>query len=218
MVAFLLALLAVPEAAPAAQEILPREVSESLSHALAIPGARIVPLAWSAPAGCRVRRASVPRAIDGSGRVAVKFVGNNCSGWGWVRLGDLVRNRGHDARHACRRGRGVGVRHGRAGSAARPHALRSARRRGGGAQPARGNRARSTRREHELCGGRRSREDRRGGWSSGHRDPRDGVSLCAPSRACAVLSTGKHVEGRMDDGGRLIVEVPDEGSMAAGSH
>jgi flagella basal body P-ring formation protein FlgA len=31
---------------------------------------------------------------------------------------------------------------------------------------------------------------------------------CARSRACAVLSSGKHLEGRMDDDGRLIVEVP----------
>ena len=58
MVAFLLALLAVSDAAPAAQEILPREVSESLTRALAIPGARIVPLSWSAPANCRIRNAS----------------------------------------------------------------------------------------------------------------------------------------------------------------
>jgi hypothetical protein len=30
---------------------------------------------------------------------------------------------------------------------------------------------------------------------------------CGPSRACAVLSSGKHLEGRMD-GGRMIVELP----------
>ena len=31
---------------------------------------------------------------------------------------------------------------------------------------------------------------------------------CGQSRACAVLASGKHLEGRMDDSGRLIVEVP----------
>jgi flagella basal body P-ring formation protein FlgA len=31
---------------------------------------------------------------------------------------------------------------------------------------------------------------------------------CGQSRACAVLSSGRHLEGHMDDRGRLIVEVP----------
>jgi flagella basal body P-ring formation protein FlgA len=61
-------------------------VSESLSHALAIPGARIVPLSWSAPDRLSYSQCQRVAPIDGSGRVAVKFAGKNCSGWGWVRL------------------------------------------------------------------------------------------------------------------------------------
>jgi len=206
MVAFLLALLAVPEAAPAAQEILPREVSESLSHALAIPGARIVPLAWSAPAGCRVRRASVPRAIDGSGRVAVKFVGNNCSGWGWVRLeiwsetavttralraGEAVESGFAMVEREVRPGRmpfvppvgGVAVRSLPAGTALDPRDVSMS-------SVVAGDPVKVV-----VAAGAVAIE------TQGRRVP------CAPSRACAVLSTGKHVEGRMDDGGRLIVEV-----------
>ena len=86
MVAILLALHAVSGLAPSAQDFLPSEVSESLTRALAIPGARIVPISWSAPANCPIRNASVPHAIDGSGHVAVKFAGRGCSGWGWVHL------------------------------------------------------------------------------------------------------------------------------------
>jgi hypothetical protein len=33
-------------------------------------------------------------------------------------------------------------------------------------------------------------------------------SQCLHGRDCAVLSSGKHVEGHIDEGGRLIVEVP----------
>jgi len=81
-----LALLAVSNTANTVPEILPGEVSESLQRALVVPGARIVPLSWSGSKQCRIRNASVPRAVDGSGRVAVKFSGAGCSGWGWVRL------------------------------------------------------------------------------------------------------------------------------------
>src|ERR1039457_4104000 len=94
MVVFLLALLALSEAAPVAQEILPREVSESLTHALAIPGARIVPITWSAPSNCRIQNASVAHAIDGSGRVVVKFSGRGCSGHGLL---DEASRRVHHA-------------------------------------------------------------------------------------------------------------------------
>ena len=33
-------------------------------------------------------------------------------------------------------------------------------------------------------------------------------SNCLRGRDCAILSSGRHVEGHLDDAGRLIVEVP----------
>ena len=206
MVGFLLALLAVPDAAPAAQEILPREVSESLSHALAISGARIVPLAWSAPQGCHIRNASVSHPIDGSGRVAVKFAGRNCSGWGWVRLevwsetaittralraGEAVETGYARVEQEVRSGRmpfvppagAVAVRNLPAGTALDPRDVSNS----------------------SVVAGDPVKIIVAAGAvaiaTQGRRIP------CSPSRACAVLASGKHVEGRMDDSGRLIVEV-----------
>jgi flagella basal body P-ring formation protein FlgA len=207
MVAFLLALLAVSDAAPAAQEILPREVSESLARALAIPGARIVPLSWSAPANCRIRNASLAHAIDGSGRVAVKFSGRGCTGWGWVRLEVWAET-------------AVTTRAVRAGEALTDSfALIEQEVRPGrvpyvppqGAVAVRGLSSGTTINAADV-----SRSAVVAGdpvkilvvsgvlavEAQGRRIP------CGQSRACAVLSSGKHLEGHMDDGGRLIVEVP----------
>ena len=207
MVAFLLALLAVSDAAPAAQEILPREVSESLTRALAIPGARIVPISWSAPANCRIRNASVAHAIDGSGRVAVKFSGRGCTGWGWVHLEVWAET-------------AVTTRAVRAGEAlAESFALIEQEVRPGrmpyvppqGAVAVRGLSSGTTINAADV-----SRSAVVAGdpikilvvsgvlavEAQGRRIP------CGQSRACAVLSSGKHLEGHMDDGGRLIVEVP----------
>ncbi len=207
MVALLLALLAVPEAAPAAQEILPSEVSESLTHALVIPGARIVPLSWSAPASCRIRNASVAHGIDGSGRVAVKFSGRGCSGWGWVHLevwaetavttravhaGEAMASSYSMIEQEVGLGRmpfvppdgAVAVRNIPSGSILRPGDVSTSAVLAG--DPV----------KIIVVSGVLVVE------AQGRR-----VS-CGASRACAVLASGKHLEGRMDDSGRLIVEVP----------
>ena len=207
MVAILLALHAVSEPATAGQELLPSAVSESLSHKLAIPGARIVPLAWSAPEGCHIRSASVPRTIEGSGRVAVKYAGKNCSGWGWVRLevwsetavttralhaGEAVETGYAMVEQEVRPGRmpfvppagAVAIRSLPAGTALDPRDVSIT-------SVVAGDPVKII-----VAAGTVAIE------TQGRRVP------CARSRACAVLSTGKHLEGHMDDGGRLIVEVP----------
>ena len=207
MVALLLALHAVSEPASAGREFLPSAVSESLSHALAIPGARIVPLSWSAPTGCQVRNASVPRPIDGSGRVAVKFTGRNCSGWGWVRLeiwsesavttrtlraGEAVESGFAMVEQEVKSGRvpfvpsagAVAVRSLPAGTALGPKDVSMS-------AVVAGDPVKIV-----VAAGAVAIE------TQGRR------VACARSRTCAVLATGKHVEGHMDDSGRLIVEVP----------
>jgi hypothetical protein len=205
MVALLLALHAVSEPASAAREFLPSAVSESLSRALAIPGARIVPLSWSAPQGCHVRSASVPRSIDGSGRVAVKIAGKNCSGWGWIRLEvwseTAVTTRALRAGEAVETGYAMveqEVRSGRMPFVPPAGAVAVRTLPAGTAID-----ARDVSKSSVVAGdpvkviiaGTVAIE------TQGRRIP------CVRSRACAVLPTGKHVEGQMDDNGRLIVEV-----------
>jgi hypothetical protein len=87
---FPLALLLATAAAshPTGAANLPPEVSEVLSRALAVPGARIVPLGWAPqlPAGCVLRQAVLDGTVTGSGRLPVKLYGQACTGWGWVRF------------------------------------------------------------------------------------------------------------------------------------
>ena len=87
---FPLALLFAATAAshPTGAANLPPEVSEVLSRALAVPGARIVPLGWAPqlPAGCVLRQAVLDGTVTGSGRLPVKLYGQACTGWGWVRF------------------------------------------------------------------------------------------------------------------------------------
>ena len=205
MVVLLLALHAVSEPASAGREFLPSAVSESLTRALAIPGARVVPLSWSAPAGCRIESASVPRSIEGSGRMAVKFAGKNCSGWGWVRL--EVWSETAITTRAARVGEAVEfamveqeVRSGRmpfvpsAGSLA----VRSL--------PAGTTLSPADVSKSAVVAGDSVKIVIAAGAVSIETQGRR--VACSRSRACAVLPSGKHLEGRMDDGGRLIVEVP----------
>jgi flagella basal body P-ring formation protein FlgA len=207
MVAFLLALLAVPESAPAAREILPREVSESLTHALAIPGARIVPITWSAPANCRIQNASVAHAIDGSGRVAVKFSGRGCSGWGWVHL-EVWAETAVTTR-AVRVGEVLDSSFAMIDQEVRPGHMPFV--------PPDGTVAvRVLPAGTAICAADVSTSAVVAGDPVKIVVAAGAVAIetqgrrvaCARSRTCAVLSTGKHVEGRMDDSGRLIVEVP----------
>lgn len=67
---------------------LPRSVAAALEAALTVPGGRIVAREYrpSGPARCAPLEASVPTAIAGSGRYAVKIAGGGCTGWAFVRI------------------------------------------------------------------------------------------------------------------------------------
>jgi hypothetical protein len=208
MVALLLALLAASDPALPGRDILPSAVSESLAHALTIPGARIVPLSWSAPAGCGIRSANVSRTIEGSGRVAVKYAGRNCSGWGWVRL--EVWSETAVTTRVVRAGEVVGVSLAMVEkeviSGRRPFipapgavAVRSLPQ-GTILNP-------SDVSMSAVVAGDPIKIIVAAGTLAVETQGRR-VS-CAGSRACAVLPSGKHVEGHMDDAGHLIMEVPE---------
>lgn len=206
-VALLLALLAASPAQPNAGGILPSEVSESLTRALAVPDARLVPVRFSAPAGCRVASAQVPRPIDGSGRVAVKISGRGCSGWGWaevevwaeasvttrmVRAGEKLGPASTVVEREIRSGQVPFIVDGDA-VASRTLPIGSV------IQPSDVSRTRVTLGDQVkvvLIAGLVSIE------TQGRR------SGCVRGRDCAILPSGRHVEGYLDDVGRLIVEVP----------
>ena len=146
-------------------------------------------------------------AIDGSGRVAVKFSGRDCSGWGWVHLevwaetavttrvvraGEALASSFTMVEQEVRSGRtpfvppadAVAVRGLPAGTAIRA------------ADVSRSAVVAGDPIKILVVSGVLAVE------AQGRRIP------CGPSRACAVLSSGKHLEGRMDDRGRMIVELP----------
>jgi hypothetical protein len=221
MVVLVLALLAGPAATSAAREVLPSEVGEALIQALVVPGGRIVTHGWSETGTCRSRQArhgdqgktsrglqiSVPRPIDGSGRVAVKVSGPNCTGWGWaevtvwaptavttraVRAGEPVSSAVRVTEQEVRSGRppflpaanAVAARFLPSGAALGE--LDVAEHAGAAGDPV----------KIVFLSGSVAIE------ASGRR------TTCVRSRACAVLPSGRHVEGYFGDGGQLIVEVP----------
>jgi hypothetical protein len=207
MVALLLALLAASGAMPNAQEDLPGGVSESLTRALVVPSARIVPLRANLPRGCRALSTSVPRPIDGSARVAVRIVGRGCSGWGWidlqvwadtsvttrvVRAGEMLASASTIVEREIRPGQmplivagdAIAARTLPTGAMIRVEDVSRAA--GGLGEPV----------KVVFVSGVVAIE------AQGRR------SNCLRGRDCAVLSSGKHVEGHLDSSGRLVVEVP----------
>jgi hypothetical protein len=206
MVASLLALLAASGAVPTARDILPGEVSESLARALVVPSGRIVPLRWMAPAECRVSSADVARPIDGSGRFPVRVSGRGCKGWAWVELevwaATSVTTRAVRAGEMLTSAVTVVEREIRPGRL--PFIVP------GGAIAS-----------HSLPVGRAIDASDVTRTNVGLGDPIKVVFVsgtvaieaqarrtnCLRDRDCAVLRSGRHVEGHIDEGGRLIVEA-----------
>jgi flagella basal body P-ring formation protein FlgA len=83
-----------PQALP--PQALPPIVKQAIERALTVPGARIAGATEEAggasrPAGCRITEAETLRPVDGSGRIAVKLAGQRaggapCDAWIWVRV------------------------------------------------------------------------------------------------------------------------------------
>lgn len=209
MVAVLLALHAVSGLAPSTQNVLPGVVSESLAQALAVSDARVVALTWTAPTTCRVQSASVQQPITGSGRVAVKVAGKNCAAWGWAQIQVWAKV-------------AVTTRPVRVGEALTPAVTILEREVMSGRPPIIPSEGAVAARSLPS-GVALSVNDVSGstavvgaGESVKVLIASGAVAIeaqgrriaCLRNRACAVLATGKHVEGRWDERGRLIVELP----------
>jgi hypothetical protein len=76
--------LALALALPGAD--VPAPARAALLRALALPGARLEVTGWSSalPPGCEPREAVAPRPVAASGRAALRLRGASCEGWGWA--------------------------------------------------------------------------------------------------------------------------------------
>ncbi len=206
MVALLVALLAASPAYAPGGQAPPDEVNRALARALVVPEARLVVERFTAPANCRVTGASVPRPIDGSGRVGVKVSGRGCTAWAWadvqvwaatsvttrvVRTGERLGSASRVIEREIRPGQ-VPFIVGADALASRTLPL------GNLIQPDDVSRTGTTLGDQVkvvFISGAVAIE------TQGRR------SGCLRGRDCAVLASGRHVEGHMDEAGRLIVEV-----------
>jgi len=207
---FPLALLLMATAAshPTGGASLPREVSEALSHALTVPAARIVPLGWTAhlPAGCALRQATLDGAVTGSGRLPVKLYGEGCKGWGWVNFEvwapTAFTTRPVRAGEKLQSALAVEDREVRSGHVAVVPSP--------GATAARDlPRGTVLEASHIAGAALTSGESVKVIVTSGSLaiEVQGRAISCGAGRICAVLPTGRHVEGHLEDG-HLLVDVP----------
>lgn len=203
------ALFVLLVAAPAVAAELPEEVQRAVVGAVTVAGARVVPLSYrpSLPRGCAVTKASVARPLETSGRVAVKLTGQGCTGWAWVRVelwapvpvttravreGERLAGAFATVEKEIGRGRSpvevpegaIAARGLNAGQIIEASHLRAAQ------APAAGETVKVVVHTGTLMVETTGRS-----------------VACGRGRACAVLPSGRHVEGRMVDG-QLLVEVP----------
>jgi hypothetical protein len=202
-------LLTMATAAPARAEVqLPAEVQTAVDSALAIANARVVPVEYIPSKGrpCEASSAVIARPIDGSGKFAVKLSGKGCTAWAWLKLDvwaevpvttRLVREgeRLDDAVTFVNRqitsGRApvslssesVASRSLPRGQAVMPNDVKRT-----------GGNAGDTIKVLVMSGALAVETSGR-------------IVSCGRDKTCAVLASGKHVEGRLQ-GGRLTVELP----------
>jgi hypothetical protein len=204
-----LLVLTLAAAAPARADLaLPAPVQAALDGAVAIHGARIVPVSYTAANGraCDATSAAINRPVDGSGKFAVKLTGKGCSAWAWLKVDvwaqvpvttRLVREgeRLDDAVTFVDRQ----ITSGRApvtlsAESVASHPIA----RGQAVMPADVKRTSGNAGETVkvlVQSGSLAIE------TSGR------LVNCGRDKTCAVLASGKHVEGRFQDG-RLLVEIP----------
>jgi hypothetical protein len=207
--------LVLASAAPAAlarettsSQPLPPAVDQALAGALAVPGARVDVRSYL-PAGgvtCPVTQASIDRPVEGSGRYPVKVSGQGCTGWAWVELkvfaSVLVTTR------AVRAGEILD-----GATTSQDRELRPGRQPAGnvtGAKAARPlTRGQLVEKDHlelaALPNGSPVKVIVRAGSLSIAQNGR--IVSCGRGRTCAVMPSGKHLEGQIVEG-QLIVEAP----------
>jgi flagella basal body P-ring formation protein FlgA len=179
-----------------------------MERALSVDGARVVPVAWAPalPAACVPQAASVSGAISGSARVAIRLRGDQCPAWAWLRV-EVWATVAVTSR-PVRAGEPLGpavvteereVRAGHAPTVPAPDAVAA----------------------RDLRRGTVIESTHVAGATLPAGEPVKVVVItgalavemqgravpCGSRRTCVVLPSGRHVEGRLENG-RLLVEVP----------
>ena len=190
---------------------VPPAVVAAVESALVGPNGRITLRSFRTPSSagasaCKVREARVERAIEGSGRFPVKLTGRGCPAWGWVevkvhamalvttrpvRAGDSLAGAVTEAEREVRpplRELATDVQGARAGrTLGRGQVVEKSHLEAAGAAPG------STVKVLVKAGALQIIQSGR-------------VVPCGRGRTCAVMPSGKHLEGEMVNG-RLIVEA-----------
>jgi hypothetical protein len=190
---------------------VPAAVSAAVESALVVPGGRLTVRSFRTPGNgttrCTVREASVERPIEGSGRFPVRLSGRGCPAWGWVevkvestmlvtsrpvRAGESLDGAVTEVQREVRpplRELATDVKGARASrSLARGQVVDKSDLQAAGAAPG------STVKVLVKTGSLQIAQSGR-------------IVPCGRGRTCAVMPSGKHVEGSLVEG-RLIVEAP----------
>jgi hypothetical protein len=205
--------LSLAALAPAAPDV-PALAVDAVAAALAVPRARaeVVEVQVTAGRGCPAGRAEALRPVTGSGEVPLRLLGSGpdgrvCEAFGWARV--RVTRTGLVATRALAAGEPLAGAVGPAEVEVRP-----------GQAPAICDLPGEARAAHALAAGAPLHQnDLRLGPAPG--EPitvviladglelsREGRALPCPSgRACALLPSGRRVEGRLE-AGRLVLEAP----------
>lgn len=201
-----LALLAGP-AASHGTDVAP-VVMQAVERALTVDGARVVPVAWmpALPAACVPSAANVSGTIGGSAKVAIRLRGGQCPTWAWLRVEVWATV-------------AVTSRSVRAGEPLAPVLVTEDREvRGGHAPllpPADALAARDLPRgiviesTHVAGASLPAGESLKVIVMTGALavEMQGRAVPCGAGRTCVVLPSGRHMEGRLENG-RLLVEVP----------
>jgi hypothetical protein len=210
---FLTVVLALRAGTAAAGEV-PAPVADALQAALVVPGGRLSVRSYRAPGaqggdGCTVSEANVDKPIEGSGRYPVRVTGRGCSGWAWaevvvkadvlvttrpLRPGDSLQSATTQVEREIRAGRQPLTAAGDIGQARAARPLQRGQRVERSHVEAAGAAAGATVKVVIRAGDLYIAQSGR-------------VVPCGRGRTCAVMPSGKHVEGALVDG-QLMVEAP----------
>jgi hypothetical protein len=201
-------ILTLVAAAPAAavEVTLPAPVQAAVDNAVMVAGARVVPVSYAVSGRpCAADTATISRPIDGSGRFAVKLTGTGCSAWAWLKV-DLwaqVPVTTRLVREGERLDDAVTFVD-RQITAGRPPLVLSAE--SVAAHPLARGQALAPTDVKRLTGnaGDSVKVLVQSGALAVETQGR--IVACGRDKTCAVLASGKHVEGRLVEG-RLMVEV-----------